>query len=368
MTLFRMFATLAFSASVLSACGPQDPGTDVSRQDLKSGGWTDNNSNQAFGGEIAGQTVTGLFYVAPPPNSTATGWWVSTATNNQYAPVVWLKDGTKNVTALSSTQGGLVVQTPGTTSRLLQGTSLNFQMEVGAPLNALVRITSSQIDGTYTTYTKYVTEWAPLNSTDWSSFCPHPYTDNTGLTNLPEYMIPVGGANWSLDGSRNNNPNAIQLSCTHDSVGGCIRWGYAPWGFAQNPDGTVSSQPLEHTHQACTRMKRADFCGTGDPTTTVNASTFEHTTIQLWDKHDRYSEGDQTGDSMEAHWGVNGAVCVNPAQFRTTDDEKVRRMEIQLSLCPKPACTDTKSGSVNGFVSSARPITADSDPGANSIN
>jgi hypothetical protein len=309
--------------------------------------------------------VTGLFYAAPAANSTATGWWVSTATNNQYAPVVSIKNGTKDVTALSSTQGGLVVQTPGTTSRLLQGTGLSFQMEVGAPLNALVRITSSQSGGTYT---KYVTEWAPLNSTSWSSFCPHPYTDNTGLTNLQEYMIPVGGANWNLDGSRNDNANAIQLSCTHDSVGGCIRWGYAPWGFAPNPDGTASSQSLKNTHQACTRMKRADFCGTGDPTTTVNASTFEHTTIQLWDKHDIHSEGDQTGSSMEAHWGVNGAVCVNPAQFRTTDEEKVRRMEIQLSLCPKPACTDTKSGSVNGFVSSARPISATGATGTGATN
>ena len=78
MTLFRMFATLAFSASVLSACGPQDPGSDVSRQGVKVGGYSDINSNQAFGGVIAGQTVTGLFYVPPPPSSTATGWWVST--------------------------------------------------------------------------------------------------------------------------------------------------------------------------------------------------------------------------------------------------------------------------------------------------
>ena len=71
---------------------------------------------------------------------------------------------------------------------------------------------------------------------------------------------------------------------------------------------------------------------------------------------------------MEAHWGVNGAICVNPTQFRTTEAENVRRMEIQLSLCPKPACTDTKSGSVSGFVSSARVFTTDGDPGADSIN
>ena len=365
MTLFRRFATLAFSASVLSACGPQDPGSDVNQQGLKTGGYSEENSNQAFGGVIAGQTVTGLFYVPPTPGSMTTGWWVSTATNNQYAPVVWIKDGTTNVTALSSTEGGLMVQTAGTTPHLLQGTDVNFQMEVGAPLNALVRITSSQSGGTHT---QYVTEWTSIDSTSWSSFCPHPYTDETGETNLPEYMIPVGGANWSLNGSRNDNPNAIQLSCTHDSVGGCIRWGYTPWGFAENSDGTASSQSLANTHQACTRMKRADFCGTGDPTTTVNASTFEHTTIQLWDKHDIHSAGDQTRYSMEAHWGVNGAICVNPTQFRTTEAENVRRMEIQLSLCPKPACTDTKSGSVSGFVSSARVFTADGDPGADSIN
>ena len=356
MTLFRMFATLAFSASVLSACGPQDPGSDVSRQGLRVGGYTDPNSNQAFGGVIAGETVTGLFYAGPQAGkgpTSPTGWWVSTAASNQYAPVLSMTYNSQAVTSLSSTQGVLRVQPAAGLPQLLQGATINFQMAVGEPLNATVRITSAQSTATYT---KYVTEWAPENTSTWFSFCPHPYDGSDGRTNLPEFMIPVGGANWSANGTRNDNSNAIQLSCTHDSIGGCIRWGYEPWGFVTNPDGTVSSQSLKLTHQACTRMKRGDICGNGDPTTTQNQSAYDHTTIQLWDRHDIHTEGAQTGATMEAHWGVSGAICFNESEFRSTSPSYVQRAHDQLQICPKPACIKpvTVDGGAAAFVSSSR--------------
>ncbi len=58
---------------------------------------------------------------------------------------------------------------------------------------------------------------------------------------------------------------------------------------------------------------------------------------------------------MEAFWGVSGATCYNPGEFRSDDPVAISRMQIQLALCPKPTCS---SGSYSGLVGSARPCLA----------
>ncbi len=63
----------------------------------------------------------------------------------------------------------------------------------------------------------------------------------------------------------------------------------------------------------------------------------------------------QTTATMEAFWGVNGATCYNPGEFRSNDPVAISRMQIQLALCPKPTCS---SGSYSGLVGSARPCLA----------
>ena len=48
----------------------------------------------------------------------------------------------------------------------------------------------------------------------------------------------------------------LTLACEGGAITKCIRWGYQPW--AQH-----SGSSLKELHQACTRMARADYCGTG---------------------------------------------------------------------------------------------------------
>ena len=320
---------------------------------------------------INGVTVTGLYYEAPTTtNANATGWWISTSTQNKFARVVSMKNNGQVIAELAATSGYLTVPT-GTARTLqrLQGTSLDLQLELDAPLSATLRIISSTDTATYS---QYVTQWLPLGAasgTAWSTFCPHPYAAGDGTNSLPEYMIPVAGANWQLDGSRTDGAGRIQLSCTHDMVGGCIRWGYEPFGARNTPTGLVSAAAMRNTHQACTRMKRADFCGTGDPTTTVNASPVMQTRIQLWDTHGIYAEGMQTADSMEAHWAPNGASCVNRGAWRTDDTVAVQRFNDQLRICDYlPSCTDLDASKDGGLVSSGHEIIAVGSTGTGSTN
>lgn len=353
MSFVKNASALALATALLSGCGPVGSGTDNTQRELRIGGMGDTNSAQAFGGQIAGTTVTGLYHSTAPRTgdgaTSPTGWWVRSSSADLYAPVEQLTYNDQNVTSLSTSQGFLQVSTEDG-EQVVQGKDFTLTFAVGAPLNAQLRVVGAIDRGSYA---RYVTEWSAEGNDSWSSFCPHPYVGRDGTsTVLPEYMIPVGGAKWGLNGSRVADPAAIQLSCTHDMIGGCVSWGLPPWQSETGLDGATVS--LQDFHQACTRMKRNDICGTGDPSTTLNQSASLQTVLWHWDSLD-LSMAPQTTATMEAFWGVNGATCYNPGEFRSNDPVAISRMQIQLALCPKPTCS---SGSYSGLVGSARPCLA----------
>lgn len=339
MTFTKLFTTLTLATTLATACSPAEVEPTAGRQE-KLGGFAPSNSAQAFGGNINGEVIRGIFYSASPPKgqSSPTGWWVRSASTDYYAPVTSMTYGGSAATNISTTQGWMTVTTTGAPQTLNAGAgSKKLTLTVGAPLNATLRI-GSPTDGD--DYGKYVAEWQPTGGSTWTPFCPHAYdtTDaNTdgAVINLTEYMVPVGGSVWYVNGSRANSAQSIQLSCTHDSVGGCVTWGYSPW---------VSG--MQDTHQACTRMKRGDFCGTGDPTTTVYSSEFMHTHIQVADSKPLHTMTGQTTASMEAFWNENGAVCFNQDRFRSTNPTAMERVAITVAAnCPNiPACDADSSG------------------------
>lgn len=357
MSFVKRTSPLVLAAALLSGCGPVVSGTDSEHKEIRIGGMSDPNSAQAFGGKIAGTTVTGLYFSTAARTgdgaTSPTGWWVRTASVDLYAQVEQLTYNDQEVTALSTTQGFLQVATAdGEPTELAEGSTL--VLAIGAPLNAQLRVVGAKAVGSYA---RYVTEWSASGDDGWSSFCPHPYVDRDGTaTALPESMIAVGGAKWGLDGSRVEDPAAIQLSCTHDMIGGCISWGLPPWESEADDSGALTS--LRDWHQACTRMKRNDVCGTGDPSTTLNQGAALQTVLWHWDSLNPAGMAPQTKATMEAFWGIHGAICYNPSEFRSDDSIAIQRMQIQLALCPKPTCS---SGSYSGLVGSARPCLA-TDP------
>jgi len=66
------------------------------------------------------------------------------------------------------------------------------------------------------------------------------------------------------DGRLAADPARFELVCTSGAQGKCVRFGYAPW------------RRLD-TYNACVRMLRADYCGTGEPTTR------DGTRVEIWD-------------------------------------------------------------------------------------
>ena len=334
---------IALSLPLFSACAPTEAQPQATKIQ-KGGVWTPYNSAQAFGLKINGQTLRGIFHSDSPPEgagTSATGWWLRSTSTDYYAPISAMTYGGQNITELSTVDGWLQVSTPASEGFITVNTSTALYLTIGAPLNKVLRITHSSSEATYG---KYTTEWSDVTGSAWTSACPHPYIDaNNQQTNLTEYMIPVGNALWSLDGSQSNPEQTIQLSCTHDSIGGCITWGYLPWDSSQGG-----------AHQACTRMKRGDFCGTGDPATTINASAFEHTQIQVWDRFAIHEAPLQTANTMEAFWDERGATCLNRDLYRSDNKTARSRMEITVAAnCPElPTC----SVDSDGLLGSARHV------------
>lgn len=93
----------------------------------------------------------------------------------------------------------------------------------------------------------------------------------------------------------------VSFSCANGAIAKCVAWGYDP--FAIGPD----------LHQTCTRMVRADYCGTGIP------FTKDGTMIDVFDTRGVQTPTNDASFSFEAAWGTNGAVCVNRTRFDAHD-------------------------------------------------
>ena len=345
-----ILSSSSLACTVLTGCAPEAPTqSEVRQQPIMP--WTVQNSSQAFGGQIDSTQIRGIFYSTTPPTGTApspTNYFLRSQNTDYYAPINSITYNGLQVVSVTTSDGWLQVTAGGATYTPSGTFSLIFQL--GGPAAGTLRITGTQGDPDLS-YGQYVVEYAATSSDVWSPYCPHPYQDSDGNSvNLTEYMIPVGGATWLLDGRRIDDASSIQLSCSHDSIGGCVTWGYAPWA-------TQGSVSLKDTHQACTRMKRADFCGTGDPLTTLNQSAYLHTQIQIWDSVSINPMQPQTTSTMEALWSPSGATCFNRPKYRTTLQNYVGHMQalVTSKACPQiPTCSKGSTG----LVGSARPCTA----------
>lgn len=343
MSIFKHFAHIALITTCLSGCGPlSEPDTSFQKHNL--GNFYNGNSSQAFGLVYADETIRGIFYSTTPPSGmepSATGYWLRSQNTDYYAPIDGITYNDVEVTNVATSQGWLQI-TAGDVTQIVQG-SFDLRFQIGGQVPGTLRLQSTIDEHSYG---KYAADWSVAGKDKWAPACPHPYGDADEIpVNLPEYMIPVGGAKWLIDGRRIDDAASIQLSCTHDSIGGCITWDYAPWDYSH---GTS----LKATHQACTRMKRADFCGTGDPATTMSQSAYLHTEIQIWDSLSIHTSGSQTASTMEAFWDTSGATCFNPTRYRSTLPNYVAHMQALLMSCAQLPLCDKGS---TGLVASARP-------------
>jgi hypothetical protein len=133
-------------------------------------------------------------------------------------------------------------------------------------------------------------------TSQWQNMC-QPDRDNMATA------IPLSGQ-WDTRGNHINNER-ITLACTNSALAKCVRLGYKPWK-------TVQGQSLRDYHQACTRMVRADYCGTGI------AHTQDGTEINIYDRLGIQKRTNNSGMKFEAAWNSDGAVAISRTRFPET--------------------------------------------------
>jgi hypothetical protein len=142
---------------------------------------------------------------------------------------------------------------------------------------------------------------------------------------------------WDSTGARHDSlaiggqEVSTSYSCTDGAIGKCVVWGYEP---------SVVGADL---HQSCTRMVRADYCGTGV------SFTKDGTLIDVFDTHG--VEKPTAGDAslvFEAAWTTSGAACVN----RTRYEAFAPSGAVELPSCWSglPRCSSWSDAQAQGAV------------------
>ena len=147
----------------------------------------------------------------------------------------------------------------------------------------------------------YRVVYRSADSVGWESVCP-------GTVDRPSLLaLPLAGT-WDESGAHHESATAFTLACVSTGVlAKCLEWGYRPW----ETQGAMSLAPY---HQACSRMARADYCGTG------RSHTARETRIDMYDALGVQKKGEGEGEapgrlSFEAAWLPDGARCLARTRF-----------------------------------------------------
>jgi hypothetical protein len=143
----------------------------------------------------------------------------------------------------------------------------------------------------------YQVEMQDPDSFDWYPICP---VDGLGRSSA----IAVAG-HWDETGAHVTKSDLFTSGCTVGVIYKCASWGYKPWqtvmAFEHNRWREIS---LAGHHQACTRMARADYCGSGVSHTADGTAIDVHDNLGL-------NVDDPDGQYMlDGGWDEDGAVCV----------------------------------------------------------
>ncbi|MBL9104413.1 MAG: hypothetical protein JNL82_25935 [Myxococcales bacterium] len=161
-------------------------------------------------------------------------------------------------------------------------------------------------------------------TSDWTPLCLDGAGNPTQAILLSDLWNPTSGDRLT------DQTAAMTYACRGAALAKCVEWGYKPWAMA-------SGTSLSEFHQACSRMVRADYCGTG------TSHTVTGTPIHVLDE-----EGVQKIDPVakyvvEAEWSPEGATCLNAANTRLAD---------QSIECSLPACGESFSS--GGIIQSGK--------------
>lgn len=134
--------------------------------------------------------------------------------------------------------------------------------------------------------------------------------------------IPLRGS-WDKNGVAHAD-GSLSFYCTSGAVAKCVRWGYRPWS-------SRNGENLAGYHQACTRMARADYCGSGE------SKTEEGTQIDLYDRLGINAPSQSLSLLFEAAWTPQGAYCLSRERWLSLANILTGSCKAQFELLPQPS-------------------------------
>ena len=203
---------------------------------------------------------------------------------------------------------------PELTGRIIQaeysdGSVHDYRIGDVQPLQA-ERVVPSTLAPTGPVWRYVVEGWSEPDSA-WTPVCgPDPVDNYRGAV--------VEDGTWDASGHHLLDPayDLVSFGCPNGVVYKCSAlWGYFPFGYAAAPGGWVSGWD---EHQTCTRLARADYCGTG------HSWTKDGTLINSWDNHlpPIQVRGDPDPEFFfEAGWTPDGASCLSKKRWDDAPDE-----------------------------------------------
>ena len=152
--------------------------------------------------------------------------------------------------------------------------------------------------------------------------------DGLAACQLDQHGLFVAGR-WDAQAAFVADPDVVTYSCMDGVIAKCVNWGYAPW----LTDDAV--------HASCTRLARADYCGTGTPW------TMDGTEINVYDTLGVQPESTAAEMKFEAAWGTNGALCVARPRYEV---HQAGRTVLPTCFASLPRCNNLDEGVALGAV------------------
>lgn len=314
MSMTKFFGLIAVSAALCSGCSEAPPSEETANLQQKGGGWAPNGPDLVHG-RINGRIFQGVRLLRNRPMYLVDegGANAITLSNTDYRG--------KSVTTMPMNQGWFrFTYGQGMMAERYDAQDLTFEFSAIAPgTTTLVpyRLKVGRVGAPSNgspLYGLHEMTYSFLDSSGWSapkSFC----EDADGN---PEPMVPLRGRFWNLtNGNAVLDPDMVSFACLSAAVAGCMEYGYNPWQSqieCLNPSmpGTCHPANMWEIHQVCTRLKRADYCGTGKAHTMSGAMIHPFD----WLSPPINSSGPDYFKELEAIWGVNGVTCVNVDNLR----------------------------------------------------
>lgn len=215
----------------------------------------------------------------------------------------------------AATVDGTMLKVPRGDGTIAEGQDLVGAIIVGFDPDTLspVRVRIDDIekdkrDKTGDIYLYGLSVWNAQSSA-WENHCK---ADPSGIAK----GFPIAGT-WDENGRHLPSKTQFIVACTSGVYGKCVVAGYKPW--SKTKDGVS----LWDAHQACTRMLRADYCGTG------KGNTVNNIPIVIYDRLGINPAKPGDNHTFEAAWTADGAGCI--AKTRIPD---LATAEAIVASCP----------------------------------